>query len=97
MTLRNAVKASRFAAHLYGRVQQWEQARQAAGDATATRSTSLGITDPRQVSEAVELLSAAAGVIVTADYLAVAFQREALDAVEQLPGDRLHPSRAGQS
>jgi hypothetical protein len=73
VTLRNAVTASRFAAQLHGGVQHWEHARQADADATATRAAALGITDPRQVSEASGRLSAAADVTVTADYLAVAF------------------------
>jgi hypothetical protein len=86
VTLRNAVKASRFAAQLRDRVEQWEHARQDAADAAGARAASLGIIDHRQVSEVRGLLSAAAGMIVAADYLAVEFQREALDAVEHYLG-----------
>ncbi len=86
VTLRNAVKASRFAAQIHGRFPQWEQARQTAADAATARATAVGITDPRQIAEACGLLVAAAGVIVVADSLAVAFQQEALDAVEHFLG-----------
>lgn len=86
VTLRNAVKASRFAAQLHGLLPQWDHARHDAAGATGLAAVALGITDPRQVSEARGLLIAAAGVIVTTDFLAVEFQREALDAVEHYLG-----------